>query len=264
MALFDKLKKTLEDATGEAVKTAQNIGNSVKDIKVDDISKNIAKMGEGVLKKGEDAVNSIASGGSDFIDGAKKSLAKKPKPNNLITDIDALKIIYYMMCADGIIDGSEQRKFKEIGLEVDRNFPEYEDELISECNKKIQEAEDAEDRYDLIHDGVNDCLSHSWKTHEGSIQPKLLLWNLTAIAFSEGEYAEEEKRLMRYIARQMNVDKSAVAEMEHTIQTLIALEKEEQWLKSSNRQYKEIEAQLNELSDRKLAIMRGIHALMLD
>ena len=53
-------------------------------------------------------------------------------------------------------------------------------------------------------------------------------------------------------------------EMEHTYSTLTAIEKEEEWLKSSDRSYKVIEERIVELSNRKNTIMQGIKALISD
>ena len=43
-----------------------------------------------------------------------------------------------------------------------------------------------------------------------------------------------------------------------------SFEKEEEWLKSSDRPYKVIEERVVELSNRKNAIMQGINALISD
>ena len=53
-------------------------------------------------------------------------------------------------------------------------------------------------------------------------------------------------------------------EMEHTIRSLIAIENEEEWLKSTDRPYKVIEERINELADRKNTIMQGVNALIAD
>ena len=52
--------------------------------------------------------------------------------------------------------------------------------------------------------------------------------------------------------------------MEHTFSTLLAIEKEEEWLKSSDRPYKVIEERVKELQNRKNAIMQGVNALIMD
>jgi hypothetical protein len=52
-------------------------------------------------------------------------------------------------------------------------------------------------------------------------------------------------------------------EMEHTIRTLMAIEQEEEWLRNSNRSYAIVESHMNELADRRNAVMRGVNALLL-
>ena len=53
-------------------------------------------------------------------------------------------------------------------------------------------------------------------------------------------------------------------EMENSLQTMIALETEENWLKSTNRPYAEIQKHLDEIEVRKETVMRSVKALMMD
>ncbi len=51
--------------------------------------------------------------------------------------------------------------------------------------------------------------------------------------------------------------------MESTVQTLTALEKETEWLKTTNRPYIVIEEMINELEDRKQVIRNSIAELLM-
>ena len=84
------------------------------------------------------------------------------------------------------------------------------------------------------------------------------------MAFAEGEYSENEIRLIRNISRQMDIDSAVGKEMESTLRTLLAVEQEADWLKKSGRPYADVELHLNELADRKNAVMQGLTALLLD
>ena len=75
---------------------------------------------------------------------------------------------------------------------------------------------------------------------------------------------KNEKRFIRYFALKTGIDGSVRMEMEQTFSTLVAIEREEVWLKSSDRPYRVIEERVNELQDRKNAIMQGVNALIKD
>ena len=50
--------------------------------------------------------------------------------------------------------------------------------------------------------------------------------------------------------------------MESSIQTLMDLEKEQQWIKTTERPYLTIEAMVNEVEDRKHVIFDSVKALI--
>ena len=78
------------------------------------------------------------------------------------------------------------------------------------------------------------------------------------------EMTRDPKRLIRYFSKRAGVEDTVLLEMEHTIRTLFTIEKEEEWLKSTDRPYRVIEERLNELADRKNTIMQGVNALVAD
>ena len=99
---------------------------------------------------------------------------------------------------------------------------------------------------------------------ESGIRGKILVWDLLTVAYSEGEYSSNEKRLLRFIAKCLGVDYAILLEMEHTVRTLLAIEAEENWLKNTDRSYAVVEERVNELTERKNTIMLGIRTLMVD
>ena len=284
MGIFDNLKKTLTDATESAKSGVKNLQESAKNINLNESFQELTKKGgealqniqesaknininesiQDITKKSGEAFDNMVKSGGELIDNAMQAMKKPEEPNDFITSEDALKILYYLMSIDGAVAAEEMDKFDAIGTDTDPEFDSKKETILEECRGKIAKAFDEEDVYDTIHDAVSECIKHSQSTSEGSIRPQLLLWNLTVVAFSEGEYSELEKRLIRYITKQLGFDNSMILEMESDIRTLLAIEKEEQWLKSSNRQYMEIEVHMNELADRKNTIMQGVQALMLD
>ena len=67
---------------------------------------------------------------------------------------------------------------------------------------------------------------------------------------------------MKYIVHKFNIDKTVFLEMESSFLTLMDLENELNWIKTTDRPYLTIESIVNEISDRKTAILEGLKDLI--
>ena len=54
---------------------------------------------------------------------------------------------------------------------------------------------------------------------------RLLVWDLLTIAFSNADYAYAERKLIKHIVRVTGMEHSVFFEMEHSIKTVMALNK---------------------------------------
>ena len=258
----DDLKKTVSDAT-------ENLPDSVKNINVGDSAKDAAN-------KGKSALGSLVSKGGaalgDKLDRTKKTDAAvktalekgtNAAGERIVSVKDSLKLIYCLMAADGSISPEEEEKFQEIGNSLDPDFEQWKDELTADLSMKEAVLPDEDEYFDFIHDYAAEILYKAEDTGEG-IGAKTLIWDLLVMAFSEGDYSANERRLVRFAAKALSIDPAIPLEMEQTLRTITALDKEEEWLKSMNRPYSVIEEQVNELKERRETIMTGVHALMED
>ena len=275
MALFDlkNIKKNIQKSADDLKKTvsdaAENLPDSVKNINVGDSAKDAAN-------KGKSALGSLVSKGGaalgDKLDRTKKTdeavkTALEKGTNaageRIVSVKDSLKLIYCLMAADGSISPEEEEKFREIGNSLDPDFEQWKDELTADLSMKEAVLPDEDEYFDFIHDYAAEILYKAEDTGEG-IGAKTLIWDLLVMAFSEGDYSANERRLVRFAAKAMNIDPAIPLEMEQTLRTITALDKEEEWLKSMNRPYSVIEEQVNELKERRETIMTGVHALIED
>jgi len=179
-----------------------------------------------------------------------------------ISTKSAVKIIYYLMAADGQIFHSEEEKFNDIGRELDPHFQESRDQIIEECQSRLDSVVRPEDYYRALQEGVEEALTRSKQTEDTFITPKMLVWNLLTIAFSDENYDESEKKLISYIVDRTAIDKAVFLEMESSILTLLDIEKELQWIKTTSKPYLTIEAMVNELADRKNVIFESVKDLI--
>ena len=286
MALFNlkKLKDTVEKSADGIKKSvsdaAEKMPDSAKNINISESMKDMAGKGQSMMDilkaKGDELVSSRKEKEDETKAAIKNALRDKKGGEAVFSVRDALRIMYCMILIDGNVSEEEEEKFCEIGLACDQDFDACKKQLIDECNGVVQSESaqgidfvsiasvDSEEYYDQIHDYVGDLIKEENFYQTEGVRAKWLIWNLLAIAYSEGDYSTNERRLMRYIAKKSGVDNTVLLEMEHTFSTLFAIEKEEEWLKSSDRPYKVIEERVVELSNRKNAIMQGINALISD
>lgn len=257
MAKFDfgkGLKKTRDSLQGavDSVKTA------AKDVKLPEVKTPDIKAPD--MKAVQDKMQQV------------KDVFKKKEKTDLedtgvleiktVSVHNAIKIAYYLMAADGQIFHSEEEKFDAIGTELDPEFSNHKEQILKECREQLDKVIDPEDYYDALQDGIEDALLSSRTTADSFITPKLLVWNLLTIAYSDENYDETERRLLKYIVRKLNIDKAVFLELENSILTLLDLEKELQWIKTTDRPYLTIEAMVNEIADRKNVIFESVKELI--
>ena len=246
-------KDTLVDAKDGFIKKAQeSLPENMKDINVQESMKEMAKKGTAAFAK-------FTKEAKQTDKAAKEALAEQKTKEITLAPSEALKIVYYMMAIDQEVTIDELETFQSIGNDMDPEFSNYKEELISECNSAIGDVLDENDHYDNIRDQIGNIVLSS---SGGTVRGKLLLWNLLAVGYSDTEYSDNEKRLAKSIARTMKIDGTVLMEMENTISTIRAIDEEEKFVKASDRRYTEVEPIVNELSDRKNAIMRGLYALL--
>lgn len=230
-----------------------------------DIGKVVGDVAEGTMKVASDTVGFVVETGMNVVDGAVSGIQEVFHPSEAktgaITVQGALKIIYYLMAVDKEIKDMELEEFISIGEEMDVHFAQYKDRLIAELNQEIQQFE-IEDFDDGLHDLTRDTLKETVNHKDATIPIKLLLWDIIAIIYRDEEVRIEEKKLLHYVSKQLSIEKSVVLEMENTAKTMIVLENEKNWLKSTNQQFLIIENGLKELTKRQAALMQGIQALV--
>ena len=180
-----------------------------------------------------------------------------------ISTRSAIKTIYFLIAADGQILQGEEEKLLEIGAELDPAFSEHKDEIIQECQDVLNGINGTDSSYEIIQNAAEEAINSSVETEDTFITPKLLTWDLLTVAYSDGDYDENERKLINYIAEMLEVDKAVFLEMESSIQTMMDLEKELTWIKTTDRPYLTIETMVNEIQDRKTVIFDSIKDLIM-
>lgn len=199
--------------------------------------------------------------------GAVKSALTNEEPQPSFSDgylstYSALKIIYYLMAVDGGISPEEETLFREIGTALDKSFQFTSRVIEEDCVFQLEKANSSEDYRSVILEGVDNAIASSVPTEDSFITPKLLIWDLLTVSYSDQQYSEPERDLIKAIAQKLDIDEVTLLELESSLQTLTAIEKEITWIKTTSKPYIEIEAIVNELADRKNAVTESVNDLL--
>lgn len=240
------------------------------------------EKGKGILGSLHGAVDSVKTAAQNVklpeiqapdFKQVKERFKKKPRKEETKSPVvpldvkavstrSAIKVIYYLMAADGEVFHSEEEKFDSVGSELSPDFAEIKKQIVAECKVQMEKVIDPEDYYDVLQDGVELALAESVRTEDSFITPKLLVWDLLTIAYSDESYDDAERKLLKYVVRKLNIDKAVFLEMENSILTLMDLEKELNWIKTTDRPYLVIENMVNEIADRKNVIFESVKDLI--
>lgn len=184
---------------------------------------------------------------------------------HLLKKKSATKIFYYLMAVDGEVSTDELNCFDEIGHEIDpESFTKFREVVILECEKQLKNTIDDDDYYEVVLEGTDQALAEQADDLSSGISARLLVWDMLVIAFSNDNYAECERKLIKHIVRTMGIDHSVFLEMEQLMKTNDSVGKELAWIKTTDRTYAEIAPIVAELENRRAVIMTCAKALIED
>ena len=282
MAAFD-FKKGLKELSNAAAATAKGLKDGAtvfaeeitKDVdipSIEDIVSGAKEFSEAAAEKAKglaEGVTDLAGEAKDAVSGAIDSLTAEEEEVDtealefkVISAQSALKIIYYMMAADGEIFHNEEEKFDSVGAELDPSFADGKDGIVSECETMLAKKEDAVGYLDILKAGVDEALDASKPGADDRVPAKLLVWDLLAIAYSDERFDEAEVSLLEYIIEKINVDLAVFREMESSLLTIMDIEREIAWIKTTDKPYLTIEPIVAELEHRKSGALEGVKELI--
>ena len=241
---LDAAKTAVKDGAQNAVGA---VSTKIKDIKLPDLS-SPGQIADQVKAK---IVNTLEDAPRDIM---QDGLSAK----------DALRIFYYLMFADGQMLEEELESFSTI---VDEMCPDQaidKDALIAECEKELQAVGGSMNPFTRVMLCADRVLHapEPMSENETTVTPKLLVWDLLAIAYSDGSCEEAERDLIMHIASLLAIDEATVLEMEASSLALIDIEREINWLKTTDQPYLVIESAIHELDNRKAAVQDCVKDLI--
>lgn len=258
------VKNTIKDAKISEKLSEVKLSEKISEVKIPDQVKNVFKKGN-VADSGSGGTRMApeAEETNAISDKQKEDLSKSEiQTVKVVSPVNAVKAFYYLMAADGEVKQEEEERFNLIGKEIDPEFDEHREYIVTSCKGQLDKIIDSDDYYDVVQDGVEEALLSEQVLDKGVVPARLLVWNLLTIAYSDDEYNDVERRLMKYIVRKTDISKDVFLEMESSYLTVQDIEKELAWIKTTDRPYLTIETQVKELERREQAILESVKALI--
>ena len=226
MPKLEDSKKSLKDvALGgarKALKAVVGVASEVQE-KIENIDPDtIKEQMLDVADRGVQALKQHAENRENTKEAMRAALAEKAETENRFTVDDSLKLLYFLMNSDNKTTTEEKNRFYEIVTEFDPEKTIDKGALIAECEVILSEGNN-EDNFDFIMDKVSAIIARSKEDNSGVISSKHLLWNMLVLAYSDENYSEEEKKIVRTACCQMEIDKNILQEMELAITTILAI-----------------------------------------
>lgn len=253
----DQAKKTGEQlyglGKGVADRTRTAVNNLPKDKKGNiDVKASIEKMSNDAL----DAIEQNLQDQKESKQWTKEVLEeiKNKKKSFSLDENSCLILVYCVMNADGNLSSEEEEKFKEICSEFNPSTNSL--EVLSTVKDQAHDID--------VTELANKTLEESENSTDGTVDPKLLLWDLIVVAWSDHAYSEEERSLISNIREKLSIDETVQMEMEQSYRTILALDKEKEQISQADIDEAEKTNKSAELDKRIEVIRASINALVLD
>ncbi len=265
---FGKGLKELQSKIQDSAQTVKRSAQEVKlpeTIQLETVKHLAEKAADSAKKAAETVVDNTKKVGQSLENAVRqprKTEAPADEPQRTVSTAVAIRVIYYLMAADGEISGSELEKFQELCRSLDPGSEAYQDALLASCRKELENVTELGGYRSALQAAVDRALQEPQPDQGPLITPELLVWDLLVLASSDGSYSPEEKELVSHIARKMAVDEAVFLELESSMLTAMDLEKEIHWIKTTDRPYLTIEAMVNELQNRRNVVLEGVKALI--
>ena len=174
----------------------------------------------------------------------------------------ALKILYYMMAADGIITDTERSTFDQLARLIDDRYDSYRNDILWECRNIALTTPEGDPVFALLNMTARETSDLSDVMTEDMIPGRLLVWNMLAIALCDKDYADGERRLIDEVRRKLELDEKDFLKMERTMQAEAAVGRQIAFLQEKIAENPDLRPQLKNLKERQSIIAANARDLM--
>lgn len=177
-----------------------------------------------------------------------------------------LKIYYFFMLVDGKCTKDELVKFETICKSLKVNA-DGKREAISFCEKAIHiensdnSAQVIREIKKLLKNESSSFLFYGSLKYDKKVQTRVI-WTLINLGYADVNYSESEKRIVSFLADCWDLNSVVFADMYDTAETILALTKQKEWLKTTNKSYDAIAAGINEINKNIEQMFKNIELLI--
>ncbi len=172
-------------------------------------------------------------------------------------EMQLLKIYTMFMYSDGEASESEVTFLDDIAEKLiisDADFKEIED-FCDQVDSKL-----STDNPETFIEEIDKVLS---KVTYGGIdtskteQTRTIL-TLINLEYADNEYCKAEKEVVNHLVERWDMDPLLVAELNDTVETILALTKHKEWLQTTSRPYKGIEETIYEIDRNIVSLFENV------
>jgi hypothetical protein len=172
-----------------------------------------------------------------------------------------LKAAYFFLSLDRPISEADIKKIDELGSNVE-GYSGIKKSIFNECEKILSRSLDDNDRFDVIMEEILKTGNASFVDLPKEAGQKRCLWILVNLALYDGMYSENEKKIIRSLMRKWEIDKSILIEMEDSAETLVEVDKNRSWIKTTNYPYDYVDSVVKEMDKNQHELTNNISLLM--
>lgn len=164
-----------------------------------------------------------------------------------------LKIYYLFMLADGKCSMDEKAKFtalcKSMGIDDDDQK-----EVVDSCEHSIQVSENdnsakviVEISKLLANEGNRNMYFSSGSLNQNKNMQVETIWRLINLGYADVEYSEAERKVVSFLSAYWGIDALTLADLNDTADTVLALTRQKEWLKTTNKPYDVVSENIAEI-----------------
>ena len=152
---------------------------------------------------------------------------------------DEAKLYYLYMMADGKVSQEEKKIFQRICMEFEIK--------ADDRHAIIKEYEDLMEYEDLVFEAieklggntasyVSSTINRQWKAYVDAKRGARMIWNLVNIGYADSVYSPAEKKIVNYLVEKLEVKPEVYKEFIDIADTMLALNKQRQWIQMAYTQ----------------------------
>jgi uncharacterized tellurite resistance protein B-like protein len=177
-----------------------------------------------------------------------------------------LKIYYLYMMADGQCTEDENDKFMSICESMDTEETATK-EIISFCQEVVHST-GSDNSSKVIHE-ITKLLDDQGSgfflfgsiNRDKKTQAKVI-WTLINLGYSDDRYSEPEQKVISFLVDYWKMDNTVLSDMTDTAETILALTKQKEWIKTTNKPYDIISKFINEIDESINQLFQNIEILI--